>query len=128
MGIQPNFTADAARAPAPISENATFLMVAGRGELSQSGFTNRPTVQRLESLLHPDVREQLTRWHDATMCDLEARGPEQQLNTRSPDRSNQHAISLRTPKARRPAEPQELRVNDDGTRLLQDLSAKALLP
>src|SRR5436309_12733948 len=62
------------------------------------------------------------------MCDLEARGPGQQLNTRSPDRSNQHAISLRTRKARRPAEPEELRVNDDGTRLLQDLSAKGLLP
>src|SRR5207247_3460041 len=68
-GYGSSFTADAPRARAPISENATGRMVGGRGELSQSGFTNRPTVQRLESLLHPDVREQLTRCHDATMCD-----------------------------------------------------------
>src|SRR6266567_4748097 len=94
----------------------------------QSCLYQCPSVDRLESLFHPEMRQQISRWYDPTMYNLEPRLPWHQFDFRPPHRANQHATLLRTSEAHATAEAEEPRVAHNGTGLFQDLSAKSLLP
>src|SRR5260370_2199827 len=85
-------------------------------------------VDRLESLFHPEMRHQLSRWDDPSMCNLETGFPGHQLDFCPPDRADQHETFLRTREAHATAEAEEPCVTNDGTSLLQDLSTKRLFP
>src|SRR5258708_20118231 len=85
-------------------------------------------VDRLESLFHPEMRHQLSRRDDPSMCNLETGFPGHQLNFCPPDRPDQHETLFRACEAHATAEAEEPRVTHHGTSLLQDLSAKRFSP
>ena len=75
-------------------------------------------VDRLESLFHPEMRHQLSRRDDPSMCNLETRFPGHQLDFCPPDRADQHETFLRTREAHATTEAEEPCVTNDGTGLL----------
>src|SRR5207249_2681893 len=83
---------------------------------------------RLESLFHPQVRQQLSRGNDPTMYNLETRFLGHQLDFCPPHRADQHQTFLPTREAHGTAEAEQPRIAHDGTCLFQDLSAQSLLP
>jgi len=74
------------------------------------------------------MREKLGGWDHTTMSDFESRLPRHQLDFRAPHRANQHSMFLRAGEAHAATEAEQPRINNDGAGLLQDLSAKSLLP
>src|SRR5260370_2899002 len=98
------------------------------GSLHQTCLNERPMVEGLESLFHSEMRHQLSRRDDPSMCHLETGFPGHQLDFCPPDRADQHETFLRTREAHATTEAEEPCVANNGTSLLQDLSAKRLLP
>src|SRR5258708_4744654 len=93
--------------------------------LHQSRLRQRPTIDRFEAGLHPEMREQFTRGDNSPMRDFETWLPWQQLNLCSPYGADQDAVFLRTTEAYASAESEEPPVAPNGTRLLQDLPAES---
>src|SRR5438552_5658562 len=96
--------------------------------LHQSRLRERPTIDRFEAVLHPEMREQFMRGDNSPMRDFETWLPWQQLNFCPPYGADQHPILLLTTEAHTSAESEEPRVAHDGTRLFEDLPAKSLFP
>src|SRR5215471_19378188 len=106
----------AATVPAPLDESDRVVLVdlASLGMCSpQCCLSQRPIVDRLEAILHPKVREQLTRRNDPSVRDLEAGIPRHQINFRPPNGANQDEALLRTREASTSAESQEPRLAHD---------------
>jgi hypothetical protein len=61
-------------------------------------------VERLESVLHPQVRKELVRRDKASMTDFEPWRPRRQLDIRAPQRADQDKTFLRPCQALRATE------------------------
>src|SRR6202043_630353 len=88
-------------------------------EPDQSGFHQRPMIDRFVAIFHPQMRGQLICGDNPSMRDLETWLPWQQFDFCPPYRANQHQILLLTTETRTSAEPEEPGVSHDGTRLFQ---------
>jgi hypothetical protein len=98
------------RAQAPIAsygacEQAPFLR--------EPCFHERPMIDRLEALFHPEMRQKLGGRDHTTMLDFESWLPRHQLDPRQPYRAYQHETLLRPCEAHGAAEAEQPRINDD---------------
>src|SRR5262245_56593224 len=113
------------RSPAPISSYGACEQAPS---LREPSFHERPMIDRLEALFHPEMRRKLGGWYHTPMRDFEAWLPRHQLDLRQPYRAYQHETLLRPCDAHSAAEAEQPRINYGRACLLQDLSAESLLP
>src|SRR6266540_5893908 len=99
-----------------------------RPSLHQPCFHERPIIDRLEALFHPEMLQKFGGWDHTTMRDFEARLPRHQLDPCEPYRANQHQTLLGPCEAHGTAEAEQPRINDGRAHFLHDFSAQSLLP